>query len=71
MTVQVQPTMDKEQIYELINVDLDARRYFFHKADERWLDWLWRNGFLDAIKDGSRNTLYDQNARTRLPPSHG
>ena len=42
--------MDKEQIYELINVDLDARRYFFHKADERWLDWLWRNGFLDAIK---------------------
>ncbi len=50
MTVQVQPTMDKEQIYELINVDLDARRYFFHKADERWLDWLWRNGYLDAIK---------------------
>ena len=43
--------MDKEQIYELINVDLDARRYFFHKADERWLDWLWRNGFLDAIKE--------------------
>ena len=51
MTVQVQPTIDKEQIYELINVDLDARRYFFHKADERWLDWLWRNGFLDAIKE--------------------
>jgi len=51
VTVQVQPTVDKEQIYELINVDLDARRYFFHKADERWLDWLWRNGFLDAIRD--------------------
>ena len=51
MTLQVQPAVDKEQIYELINVDLDARRYFFHKADERWLDWLWRNGFLDAIKE--------------------
>ena len=51
MTVQVQPTIDKEQIYQLINVDQDARRYFFHKADERWLDWLWRNGFLDAIKE--------------------
>ena len=51
MTVQVEPTIDKEQIYELINRDLDARRYFFHKADERWLDWLWRNGFLDAIKE--------------------
>ena len=51
MTVQVQPTMDEEQIYELIKIDLDARRYFFHKADERWLDWLWMNGFLDAIKE--------------------
>ncbi len=51
MTLQIQPTIDKEQIYELINVDLDARRYFFHKADERWLGWLWRNGFLDAIKE--------------------
>ena len=51
LTVQVQLTIDKEQIYELINRDLDARRYFFHKADERWLDWLWRNGFLDAIKE--------------------
>ena len=50
MTVQVQPTMDEEQIYERIKIDLDARRYFFHKADERWLDWLWRNGYLDAIK---------------------
>ena len=51
MTVQVQPTLDEERIYELINRDLDARQYFFYKADERWLDWLWRNGFLDAIKE--------------------
>ena len=50
MTNQVQAKMDKEQIRELINLDLDARRYFFHKADERWLEWIWRNGFLDAIK---------------------
>ena len=51
MADQIKPIMNKEQIYELINVDLDARRYFFHEADERWLDWLWRNGFLDAIKE--------------------
>ena len=57
MTVQFRPTMEREQIYELINVDLDARRYFFHRADERWLDWLWRNGFLDAIKDENANPL--------------
>ena len=31
MTIQVQPKMEKEQVRELINVDLDARRYFFHK----------------------------------------
>ncbi len=28
----------------------DAREYFFFKADERWFDWLWENGFLEAIK---------------------
>ena len=57
MAVQFRPTMEREQIYELINVDLDARRYFFHRADERWLEWLWRNGFLDAIKDENANPL--------------
>ncbi len=51
MPIQFLPTMDKRQIYDLIRVDQDARQYFFHKADERWLEWLWRNGFLDAIKD--------------------
>jgi len=28
----------------------DAKDYFFYKADERWIDWLWKNGFLDTIK---------------------
>ena len=51
MAIQLLPTMDKEQIYDLIRVDQDARQYFFQKADERWLEWLWRNGFLDAIND--------------------
>ncbi len=32
-------------------MNLDARRYFFHKADERWLDWLWRNGFLNVLEE--------------------
>lgn len=34
----------------LISVNEDARQYFFTKADERWLDWLWGNGFLGIIK---------------------
>ena len=32
---------------------LDANRYFFTKTDTRWLDWLWKNGFLDKIKEKS------------------
>ncbi len=41
---------DPEKIRKLIGFNLDARQYFFTKADENWLDWLWRNSFLDVIK---------------------
>ncbi|OQB44548.1 MAG: hypothetical protein BWY03_00070 [Parcubacteria group bacterium ADurb.Bin159] len=41
---------DPEKIRELIGLNLDARQYFFTKADENWLDWLWNNGLLDVIK---------------------
>ncbi len=51
MTVNVPPSPDRERLQELLDVNLDARRYFFHKADERWLDWLWRNGFLDVLEE--------------------
>ena len=58
MAIHAPPELEKEQASRnCINVNLDARRYFFHKADERWLEWLWRNGFLDAIKDENANPL--------------
>ena len=57
MAIHAPPALEKERLHQLLNVNLDARRYFFHKADERWLDWLWRNGFLDAIKDENANPL--------------
>lgn len=41
----------KEQLEKLILANPDARQYFFYKADERWLSWLWENGFLDVIKE--------------------
>ena len=50
MTVYTPSTVDKERLQELIQANLDARRYFYAKADERWLSWLWQNGFLDPIK---------------------
>ena len=49
MTIHAPQTVEREQLHELL-VNLDARRYFYTKADERWLDWLWQNGFLDPIK---------------------
>ena len=56
MTVQSKPVhappkLNKERLQDLLDIDPAARRYFFHKADERWLDWLWRRGFLDVLKE--------------------
>lgn len=34
----------------LIGSNFDARQYFYSVADERWVDWLWSNGFLDLLK---------------------
>jgi len=33
----------REEVNVLISINDDARQYFFIKADERWLDWLWEN----------------------------
>lgn len=38
-------------VSSLINANDDARQYFFSKADEQWLEWLEKNGFLEAIKE--------------------
>ena len=36
-------------------VNDDAKKFFFSQADEAWLDWLWKGGFLDEIKRKSEN----------------
>src|SRR3989338_1603791 len=41
----------REDISALTSANQDIRHYFFAKADERWLGWLWENGFLDVIKE--------------------
>jgi len=40
----------QEEVSALISVNEDTHQYFFAKADERWLEWLWENGFLNVIK---------------------
>lgn len=43
--------IDTSDIKDLIDLNFDTRQYFFFKADERWLKWLWENKFLDVIKE--------------------
>lgn len=42
--------IDKSKVINLISQNIDGYKYFFHTADERWLDFLWHYGFLDSIK---------------------
>lgn len=51
MKKKTEQQLSKQKIQELIVINPDARQYFFSKADERWLDWLWENEFLDVIKE--------------------
>lgn len=34
----------------IVSTNHDARHYFYARADETWLDWLWANGFLDVAR---------------------
>ena len=34
----------------------DAKRYFFYKADESWLQWLWDKKFLKAITEKAEDS---------------
>ena len=40
---------------EIVHANDDARRYFYSRVDESWVDWLWENGFLDVIKQGAED----------------
>lgn len=42
--------LDKNELIVLLDLNPDAKLYFYAKADVSWLDWLWTNGFLDGIK---------------------
>lgn len=43
-------SVDFDDIQQIILANFDTRKYFFTRAGEQWLDWLWSNGFLDVIK---------------------
>ncbi|MBI2635592.1 MAG: hypothetical protein HYW79_03585, partial [Parcubacteria group bacterium] len=51
LIVQENPAQaEPGKVRALISENHDVYLYFFTQADERWLGWLWENGFLDVIK---------------------
>ena len=50
MNKNIQQKLRVDQLRKFVNLNPDARQYFYSKADERWLSWLWENGFFDVIK---------------------
>jgi len=50
--------VDPKQMLELLQTNPDSYRYFFSVADEKWLDWFWKNGFLDVIKQKAEDTTH-------------
>lgn len=49
---------DVAEVSDLISKNKDAKDYFFAKADERWVEWLWENAFLDDIKSVQKDDLH-------------
>ena len=43
----------RDDLQVVLGFNFDARSYFFAKADEKWLIWLWEGGFLDEITQKS------------------
>lgn len=49
-------TLRVDDVLPLVLKNDDAKQYFFSKADEKWLDWLWQNKFLEVIKQKADDT---------------
>jgi hypothetical protein len=62
-------SVDRNLVSSLVSINHDAYIYFFSRADERWLDWLWGNGFLsiletnDIVREGYRTPEVDYLAK--------
>ncbi len=56
----------KKDLKFVLAVNLDARQYFYSRADEWWLDCLWHEGFLDVIKKGANGPNVYENVTSEL-----
>lgn len=56
--------LNKKKITKTVQSDIkfilksspDARQYFFSKAGENWVSWLFNNGFFDVLKKKAEDT---------------
>ena len=54
--------LKKEELISLFSeaknkkTEQDAKNYFFYKADEKWIDWLFENGFFEVLKQKAEDT---------------
>ena len=51
--------LQNEKVIEakrLISLNEDSRQYFFEKANETWLEWLWENGFFEILKEKAKDS---------------
>ncbi len=48
--------IDKDVVSLFLSFNNDSYQYFFNQVDEKWLDWLWGNKFLDAIKQKAKDS---------------
>lgn len=55
MVKKLPPKKDMQKIRELIGLNFDACRYFFSRADEKWLVPLWKNGLFDKLKEKAKD----------------
>lgn len=44
------PTVEvKEHLQDLLQMNIDAKEYFYANAGSQWIDWLWDEGYLSAV----------------------
>lgn len=50
LVLQSPKSVEVDYVSKLITANEDAKQYFYSKAGQKWLSWLWENGLLDVIK---------------------
>ncbi len=57
---------DSKYLRDLLTINHDAKEYFYTRANEEWLSWLWQNGFLDVVKAKPADTTSYSNRTPEL-----